>query len=98
MGIRITQDTVGRLAELPMGNRQMMREVGELARERILRRTARGVDANGVPFRKYSQRYALVKSRVTGNTGVNLSLSGEMLRALKVVEVTEKTVLLGFDR
>lgn len=76
---------------------ETMREIGLLAREAIRRRTATGISADGTPFQPYSLRYAQQKARaVGGGAVVNLTLSGGMLNALQIVEVTEKTVTLGF--
>jgi len=98
MGLRIKQDTIGRVGDTLKGDRETMREAALLARERILRRTATGVDAYGMPFRKYSPAYAKAKQRATGTMGVNLMLSGQMLRAIKVLEVKPTRAVLGFDR
>lgn len=98
MGMRIRQDTLGKMTDIVKGDRDTMREAALLARERILRRTAIGMDAHGMPFRKYSPAYAKAKQRATGTMGVNLSLTGEMLRAIKVLEVKPTRSVLGFDR
>jgi hypothetical protein len=73
-----------------------MREVGLLARETIRRRTARGISADGTPFAPYSKSYALQKGKALGPGPVNLTVSGDMLNALQIVDVTETSVTLGF--
>lgn len=73
-----------------------MREIGLLARERIIRRTIAGTDATGAPFAPYSAGYAELKGRAVGGGGVNLQLSGNMLNHLQIVEVTETSVTLGW--
>ena len=74
----------------------LMREIGLLAREAILRRTERGVDVDGQPFQAYGETYAKRKDAALGATGVNLKVSGRMLDGLTIVEVTEDSVTLGF--
>lgn len=73
-----------------------MREVGLLVRERIRRRTAQGISADGGPFAPYSVGYAKAKARALGPGRVNLTASGQMLNALQIVQVTDNTVTLGF--
>jgi hypothetical protein len=75
----------------------VMREVGLLARELILRRTSRGISADGAPFEPYSPGYLKTKSKAVGLANpVNLRASGGMLNALQIVEVTKDRVVLGF--
>lgn len=95
MPVRVTSNfTPG---SLRFTDTEVMREIGLLAREAIRRRTATGISADGTPFHPYSPRYAQQKARaVGGGAVVNLTLSGGMLNALQIVEVTEKTVTLGF--
>ena len=92
MPVIITRN-FGPLDELELTTSELMREVGLLARERILRRTAAGMDAEGRPFRAYSEGYAKQK----GTTRVDLKLSGAMLNAITLVEVTDDSVTLGFS-
>lgn len=80
--------------------RDDMVAVGQLLRQRIIERTARGVDAEGQPFQPYSADYADAKREALGTASpVNLTVSGEMLRAL-VYEVRpdNKAVSLFFAR
>lgn len=86
-----------RLSDIPLSSEELMREIGLLARERILRRTAAGVDANDAPFAPYSAKYALRKAKEVGPGPVNLQLSGGMLGAITIVEVTTNSVTLGFS-
>jgi hypothetical protein len=79
-------------------DRSVMRELGDLIRERIVRRTLAGQDASGAAFAGYSDGYAKKKSEALGTTRVDLSVSGEMLNAMQVVNVTDRTVTLGFRR
>lgn len=84
------------LADVPLSTEPLMRDVGLLARERILRRTLAGIDQNGATFQPYSAAYALRKALELGSAGVNLQVSGAMLNALTITEVTPTTVTLGF--
>ena len=85
------------LAELPLTNQALMREVGLLAREQIVRRTREGRDMRDVPFAPYSQGYSKQKAEAVGSAApVNLTLSGAMLNALQIIAVTENSVTLGF--
>jgi hypothetical protein len=63
--------------------REDMAAVGQMIRQRILERTARGVDASGQPFQPYAKSYADAKRDALGVAQpVNLTVSGEMLRAI----------------
>jgi hypothetical protein len=76
--------------------------VGELVRQRIYERTQAGVDATGTAFAPYSPGYALQKGREllgveASYSTVDLTVSGEMLRAI-TIEATDKSVELYFSR
>lgn len=88
----------GPLADLKLSTRSLMREVGLLARERIVRRTIAGQDENEASFRAYSPAYAKRKAKEVGAGGVNLQLSGAMLNAITITDVTDNSVTLGFTR
>ena len=78
-------------------NEALMKEVGLLARELILRRTRRGVSAEGTPFAPYSPEYRALKALQLGSASpVNLTASGGMLNALRIVRTTKTSVTLGF--
>ena len=87
------------MARLPdkVVTRELMREIGLLARERIVRRTISGKDAEGQPFEAYSERYRLRKAKELGGGTVNLQVSGAMLNGLQIVDVTDRSVTLGFS-
>jgi hypothetical protein len=85
------------VGDVKFTTREIMREVGLLARETIRRRTARGVSADGSPFRPYSAGYTKQKHKQLGKADpVDLTVSGGMLNSLQIVEVTDTTVTLGF--
>jgi hypothetical protein len=90
------------LDKTPLLNKSDWQEVGQLIRERIIARTERGVDADGAPFAGYNSDYALEKGREllgveASYTPVDLTVSGEMLRAISI-EATDKGVTLFFNR
>lgn len=85
------------LADFPLTTKELMREIGLLARERILRRTAAGLDQRDQAFAPYSPGYALAKAKELGPGLVNLQVSGGMLNAIVVTKVTDKSVTLEFS-
>lgn len=86
-----------RFSEIPLSTVDLMREIGLLARERILLRVAEGLDVQGAPFAPYSPGYALAKANALGAGPVNLQVSGRMLEAIVLTNVTENSVTLGFS-
>lgn len=97
MGVSVTKNF--NLKTLELTDRQLMREVGLLARERIYSRTISGRDEDNQPFRPYSADYKATKQRELGKSSpVNLQLSGGMLNALTILAVTDDSVTLGFSR
>lgn len=97
MAITVRRNLID-LRQLKLTNRQDMAAVGQLVRQRILDRTARGVDAQGQPFAPYSDGYAEAKREALGSGGtVDLMVSGEMMRAI-TIEATDDTVSLFFAR
>lgn len=85
------------LDKLQLSTKELMREIGLLARERIIRRTLSGLDMEGKAFRPYSADYRATKARELGSADpVNLQVSGRMLQRLTILDVTEDSVTLGF--
>lgn len=85
------------LAGIHLTTRAIMKEVGLLARERIIRRTLSGTDEEGKPFTPYSPGYAAMKAKALAGSGtVNLQVSGAMLNAITITKLTDDTVTLGF--
>lgn len=86
-----------RVGDVKFSSARIMRDVGLLARETIVRRTRRGEGSDGQRFRPYSASYATHKTRALGLASpVNLTASGGMLNALQVIETTDRRVTLGF--
>lgn len=95
MGLALSK-SFGPLANRKLVDREFMREVGLLARERVIRRTLAGQDQEGAPFAPYSAQYAAVKQQELGTSNVNLQVSGRMLQGLVIVALTDNSVTLGF--
>jgi hypothetical protein len=96
MGVTI-QRNFGPLADIPLGSVEIMRELGLLARERVIRRTLAGQETEGGPFAAYSEGYRKAKGKALGAVGhPNLFASGRMLGDIEIVDVTETRVELGF--
>lgn len=92
----------GPLNQLQLVTAQDMKQIGLFVRERIVRRTQAGMDANGQPFRAYSEGYAKQKAKALGAGPVNLQVSGAMLNDLTIVDVRadaeQASVTLGWTR
>ena len=76
----------------------LMREIGLLARTRIYQRTIRGLDQADSPFQPYSPAYATSRAQAGLSSRVTLQVSGDMLNAMTLTEVTEDSVTIGFAR
>ena len=87
----------GPLDQIPLTDAQLMREVGLMVRERIVRRTRAGEGVDGA-FQPYSASYAAQKRKALGGSGtVNLTASGAMLNAIVLTKVTDDEVEIGFS-
>lgn len=88
------------LRQIQLVTKDDMAAVGQYIRQRILERTARGVDASGQPFQAYSDGYAKEKRESLGSGGaVDLMVSGEMQRAISYeVAPDAKSVKVFFAR
>lgn len=95
MSVTITR-TIPDLGRLPLATRADLREAGLLAIELIRRRTLAGRDANGQAFEPYSPGYRDRKAQELGGGTVNLQVSGAMLNALQIVDLTDEKVTIGF--
>jgi hypothetical protein len=60
------------LPDLKLVSKEDMREIGLLARERIITRTLRGQSVDGGAFAPYSAGYADLKRSALGTSQVNL--------------------------
>lgn len=78
----------------PAERRADLRAAGVEVAVRISNRTTSHRDEDNRAFRPYSPAYAEWKG--VAPTAVDLFLSGDMLKALDVVEVTDSTCRVGF--
>ena len=86
-------------SSIPLTDKALMREIGLLAIEQIRTRTRQGTDMHGAAFQPYSPEYAKAKAKAGLDGGtVNLTVSGDLLNALQITEVTDTTVTLGWTR
>jgi phage gpG-like protein len=77
-------------------NEQDMRYAADRQRDRMVRRTGKGVDADGQPFRPYSNKYAERKAKSGRDSGkVDLTWSGRMLKAMRTSRVTDRSFVIG---
>jgi hypothetical protein len=88
----------GALDQIALTDKAIMRDVGLMARERIVRRTRQGTGTDGAPFRPYAASYAKAKAAELGGGRVNLTVSGSMLNDIGILDVTADTVTLGFKK
>jgi len=96
MGVSVERN-IPNLETVKLTDRELMREIGLLAREAIVRRTISGRDSKGAAFQPYSPGYSERKAKEgLGGGKVNLQVSGAMLNDLQVVEVTDTSVTLGW--
>lgn len=85
--------------QLPDNFTQSQREyAGKLIVDRILVNTAKGRDANGESFKKYSNEYknSLDFKNADKSTTPNLHLSGDMLSNLAVINTNNSGVWIGY--
>lgn len=88
----------GPLDQIPLTTKQIMREVGLLARERVVRRTRDGKTTDNAPMQPYSAGYAARKGQELGTTTPNLTVSGGMLNDIVLQDVQDDEVTLGFSK
>lgn len=88
----------GPLDKITLTDRALMREVGLMLRERIVRRTRQGIGTDGKAFQPYSESYAQQKGKELGTTRPNLTVSGSMLNDIVITVVSDDTVELSFSR
>jgi hypothetical protein len=85
-----------KLDTIPLTDAATMRDVGLLARERIVRRTRAGKGTDNAPFEPYSADYRARKGKELGASHPNLTVSGTMLNDITILHVDNDTVTLGF--
>ena len=86
-------------SSIALTDKALMREIGLLAVRAIQARTRQGQDMHGRAFAPYSPSYAKQKAEEGLSSGtVDLTVSGDLLNTLQVVEVTDTSVTLGWVR
>jgi hypothetical protein len=93
MPITLTQ-AVPKPSAVTLTDIPLMRDIGMMAIRAIRTRTRLGRDADGGAFAPYSPGYAKRK----GSTHVDLTLSGDMLNALEIIDATPTSVTIGWTR
>lgn len=97
--VSVTVKRSFRLDSIDFVKPEDMREIGLLARERIVRRTRQGQGPNGA-LKPLSAGYAKQKAKALGTAKPDLTVSGNMLNDITVTEVSvtpeEARVRLGF--
>lgn len=80
-------------------NDSQREETARLVINKILERTAKGIDLNGSAFAKYSQSYkdSLDFNIANKTSKVNLKLSGEMLSDLELLGHNQGFIVIGFE-
>jgi hypothetical protein len=87
------------LTEMQFTDRALMREVGLLTIRMIQARTRQGRDTDGRAFPRYSATYAKQKAKALGSAGtVDLTVSGDMLNALTIIDLDDASVTIGWTR
>lgn len=96
--MRITGSLTGAVPQPKFASAQALERLGVHATAIILQRTARGVDADGAPFRAYSPGYAAFRADAGRQVDqVDLNFSGRMLGSLQhTVDVSSGAVTLFF--
>ena len=95
----VIQQTIRLPSSVTLTDKALMREVGLMAVRAIQDRTRQGRDSDGRAFAPYSPGYARAKARELGASSTpNLTVSGDMLNTLQVIEVTDTSVTLGWRR
>lgn len=88
----------GPLTDLQFTDTEIMREIGLLERERIVRRTQSGRAVDGSPFTPLSPEYAKQKRAALGTARADLTVSGNMLNDIAITNVEEDSVTLGWTK
>lgn len=88
----------GPLDQIKLTDKGIMREVGLLARERVVRRTRDGKGTENAALKPYSASYAERKRKELGTDKPNLTVSGAMLNDIILTRIEDDEVELGFSK
>ena len=88
----------GPLDQIPLTTKAIMRDVGLMARERVVRRTREGKTTDNAPMAPYSPGYAKRKGKELGTSAPNLTVSGAMLNDIILDNIQDDEVSLTFSK
>ena len=71
--------------------------VGQLIIERLIDRTQGGRDIDNRPFATYSRGYIEHLRQIGADTGLDLTLTGEMLNSISVLSHAQGTITIGLE-
>lgn len=71
--------------------------VGQLIIERIQDRTEAGQNIDGERFQRYSPGYTSYLQRIGAATGVDLTLTGEMLNSISILSHSQGSITIGLE-
>lgn len=92
------QIDLSELFGLPVENSALREAIGGRIIEKIVERTQGGEDLSGRPFKGYSKSYMeSLAFKVFGKSkDVDLTLSGDMLASMQVVDTNPRKLTIGF--
>lgn len=91
-----TSRNFGPLDEIPLVDRTLLQDVGDLAIRMIRERTERGISVDGGAFAPLSAGYAERKAEAGLPAVPNLTVSGRMLNEMHAKPVDRRTVEIAF--
>lgn len=91
-----TSRNFGPLDEIPLVDRTLLQDVGDLAIRMIRERTERGISVDGGAFAPLSAGYAERKAEAGLPAVANLTVSGRMLNDMHAKPVDRRTVEIAF--
>lgn len=80
--------------ESPPDSQSFKEDIGQAVLDRIIERTQDGMDKAGRSFYPYSDAYAKKKGVSAGD--VDMTLFGDMLAAMDILEIESSKIFLGF--
>lgn len=82
--------------EANLTTQELMKSIGVVAKNFVIKRTLSGKDVNGASFKIYSIQYARMKG--VSRSPVNLRSTGQMLASMTTIVSSDNTVVIvGFD-
>jgi len=82
--------------EIPRFSQEQMHEIGQFSVDGELQRLGHGINAQDQPSRPLKPSYAKQKEKAGAQPVRDLRLTGAMLTARQVTEVSDNTVTVGF--